>query len=217
MTKLSLTPEQLLTTTRSVRKRLDLTRPVEREVLEECLAIAQQAPVGSDLECRHFVIVTDPERRAALADMWRRGFEIYKTMPIGAYQLSFPDPARQRRKERMFASVEYLAEHLQEVPVHVIPCLSLNLEGLPRAAQGAMWGSIAPATWSFMLAARLRGLGTCWTNLHLFFEEEAAKLLGIAYPQVTQAALIPVAYTKGTDFRPTLRDPLETMVHWEQW
>ena len=77
--------------------------------------------------------------------------------------------------------------------------------------------SIVPATWSFMLAARARGLGTCWTTFHLAHEREAAELLGIPYEAATQAALIPVAYTKGTDFKPGPRKPLGEVIHWDRW
>ena len=217
MPSLPLTPDELLTTTRTVRKRLDLTRPVEREVLEQCLAIAQQAPTASNAEAGHFVVVTDPRKRQALAAIYRRTLEIYLTSPFAASQITFSDPVRAAAQPRVTSSIEYLGEHLHEVPVHVIPCITGRTDGLPVDVQAAIWGSILPATWSFMLAARARGLGTAWTTLHLTFEEEAAEVLGIPYREVMQAALIPVAYTKGTDFKPVLRRPLDEMVHWETW
>ena len=117
----------------------------------------------------------------------------------------------------MAASADYLIDHIHEVPVHVIPCISPRTDGLSGPAQSGAWGTIAPATWSFMLAARARGLGTAWTTFHLAHEREAADLLGIPYDRVMQIALIPVAYTLGTDFKPAPREPLETMVHWERW
>lgn len=212
-----LSPDELLTTTRAVRRRLDLTRPVERPVLEECLAIAQQAPNAGNIQAWHFVVVTDPARRAALADLWRRGFAIYKTLPIAASNITFDDPARNAAQARIMTSAEYLAEHLHEVPVYVIPCIAGRTDGQPVVMQSAQWGSIAPATWSFMLAARARGLGTSWTSFHLFFEEDAAALLGIPHAEVMQAALLPVAHTTRTDFKPARREPLHTMVHWEAW
>ena len=217
MPSLSLTPDQLLTTTRTVRKRLDLTRPVEREVLAQCLAIAQQAPIGSNAESGHFVVVTDLHKRQALAAIYRRSLARYLTSPFAASQVTFSDPRRAAVQPRVTSSIEYLGEHLHEVPVHIIPCITVRTNGLPVDAQAAIWGSILPATWSFMLAARARGLGTAWTTLHLTFEEEAAEVLGIPYREVMQAALIPVAYTKGTDFKPVLRRPLDEMVHWESW
>ena len=214
---LPLTLDELLTTTRAVRTRLDLSRPVEREVVLECLAIAQQAPTASNMQNWHFIVVTDAEKRAALAELYRKGWEHYVTMPIAAPNLRFTNPAHTAMQARIMASLPSFIEHFHEIPVYVIPCLSGRCEGQPALIQSAMWGTIAPAAWSFMLAARARGLGTLWTSLHLLFEEEAAHLLGIAYADVMQACLIPVAYTQGTHFKPGWREPLDTIVHWETW
>ena len=211
---LDLNPDELLTTTRAVRRRLDLTRPVERRVIEECIAVAQQAPNGSNTQRWHFVVVTDPEKRAALAKLYRKGSESYFSRPSPP---AHADPAEEEERRRLLASANFLVDHIHEVPVHVIPCFNGRPEGLPAQAQAARWGSIIPATWSFMLALRARGLGSAFTTFHLAFEEEAARLLGIPFAKVTQAALIPVAYTKGTTFRPGPRNPLPTMVHWEVW
>jgi nitroreductase len=208
---LDLAPDELLSTTRAVRKRLDLERPVEREVLEECLGLAQQAPTASYSQGWHFVVVTDADKRAALADLWRRGGAGYLEHRREESQAAGGQIAR------IVDAVLHLAEHLQEVPVHLIPCVEGRTDGLPAWRQASRWGSIYPALWSFMLAARSRGLGTVMTTFHLMFEQEAAELLGIPYEQVMQAALVPVAYTKGTDFKPGRRAPLETMVHWERW
>jgi len=216
-TLLSLTLDELLTTTRAVRKRLDLNRPVEREVILECLAIAQQAPTASNMQNWHFVVVTDPGKRAALAEIYRKGWDVYLTMPIAAPNLHFANPAHEAMQTRIMTTVEPFIEHFHDIPVYVIPCLSGRSDGQPAVIQSALWGSIAPAAWSFMLAARARGLGTVWTCLHLFFEEEAAQVLGIPYAEVMQACLIPVAYTQGTRFKPGWREPLETMIHWETW
>lgn len=212
MTTLPLTPDEVLATTRAVRRRLDLTRPVDREVLDECLALAQQAPRASNIESRAFVLVTDAEKRAALANLWRRGMERYlRRMPsVG------PDEPR-TSQERIFAGVQYLGDHLAEVPVHLIPCVHGRLDWKSALAQSGAWGSIAPATWSFMLAARARGLGTCWTTFHLMYEEEAAGILGIPYAEWTQIALVPVAHTLGTDFKPGPREPLSAIAHWDGW
>jgi nitroreductase len=207
---LELTPDELLSTTRAVRRRLDLGRPVEREVLEDCLRLAQQAPTGSYKQDWHFVVVTDPGLRAGLAELWRRGGDKYL--------------ARVERPEempgmigRVLGGVFHLRDHLHEVPVHVVPCIEGRTDGKGAFAQASRWGSVLPATWSFMLAARSRGLGTVWTTFHLAHEQEAAELLGIPYEEVMQAALIPVAYTIGTEFKPAQRAPLETMVHWNRW
>ncbi len=211
---LDLTPDELLTTTRAVRRRLDLTRPVEREVIEECIGLAQQAPSGSNAQRWHFVVVTDPVKRAQLAVLYRKGAESYfseNSPPTGG------DPKREAERTRLRASARYLVDHVHEVPVHVIPCFNGRTEGLPAQAQAATWGSIVPATWSFMLALRARGLGSVYTTFHLSSEEEAARLLGIPFEQVTQAALVPVAYAKGTAFRPGPRKPLSSMIHWNGW
>jgi nitroreductase len=152
--KLPLGPDELLSTTRAVRRRLDLTRPVEPEVLEECLALAQQAPSGGLSENWHFVVVTDPEKRARLAELWRSGGEQYLARRTAAGGT----PSEQL--VRIGRSVRHLMEHLHEVPVHLIPCVEGRTDGKPAALQAGAWGSILPATWSFMLAARSRGLGT---------------------------------------------------------
>jgi nitroreductase len=212
VTLLPLSPDDVLATTRAVRRRLDLQRPVERDVIEECLSLAQQAPRASNIEWRAFVVVTDAERRAALADLWRQGMKRYlaRTAPNAPAEPS-------GTLSRIRSGVEHLGNHLHEVPVHVIPCVRGRLDGLPALRQSGLWGSIAPAAWSFMLAARARGLGTCWTTFHLMYEQEAAGILGIPYEEVTQTALIPVAYTLGTDFKPGPREPLDALVHWDRW
>jgi nitroreductase len=209
---LPLSTDELLSTTRAVRKRLDLERPVEREVLEECLRLAQQAPAAGYREDWHFVVVTDPERRQALGELWRRFGARY----LGGQR---PDPSVELppATRRLLDSVWFLVDHIGDVPVHVIPCIEGRTDDKPIAYQASRWGTIVPAVWSFMLAARSRGLGTCWTTFHLAYEREAAELLGIPYDEVMQAALIPVAYTVGTDFRPARRQPLDTVVHWDAW
>jgi nitroreductase len=209
-TMLDLTPEEVLATTRSVRKRLDLERPVEREVLEECLRLAQQAPTASYAQNWHFVVVTDAAERAALGELWRDVAGPYLDRRAAA-------AAADGHVARIGDAVRYLAEHIHEVPVHVIPCVEGRTDGAPAAVQASRWGSIMPAAWSFMLAARARGLGTVWTTFHLRHEREAAEILGIPYDKVMQAALIPVAYTIGTQFKPAARKPLDTMVHWDRW
>jgi nitroreductase len=206
--RLELSPDELLSTTRAVRKRLDLERPVEREVLEECFRLAQQAPTASYRQDWHFVAVTDAAKRAALAELWREAAAAYMRRPPRVEGAQGP---------RIRDAVTHLAEHLHDVPVHVIPCVEGRTEDAPAVAQAATWASIIPAAWSFMLAARSRGLGTVWTSFHLFYEREAAEILGIPYDSVMQAALIPVAYTVGTDFKPGPRKPLETMLHWDRW
>jgi nitroreductase len=186
---------------------------VEREVLEECLKLAQQAPRASNVERRAFVVVTDAEKRRALAELWRRGMERYLRRVPDVPAQSEPRTSR----ELMTSGVRYLGEHLHEVPVHVVPCVLDRLDGKAALAQSGAWGSIAPATWSFMLAARARGLGTVWTTFHLMHEQEAAEILGIPYEHVTQTALVPVAYSLGIEFKRAAREPLENFVHWNGW
>ena len=212
----SLIVDEVLTTTRSVRKRLDFTRPVERQVLEECLAAAQQAPSGGNLQTWGFVVITDRDRRVALADLYRQGYHTFLSTPI-AEAMGYGNPNVEPAQRRVTASIDYLVTNLEKAPVFVIPCMAPRAQGLPIALQHAIYGSIMPAAWSFMLAARTRGLGTCWTIFHLYYEEAAAHLLGIPYAEVMQVALLPVAYTQGSAFRPGPRKPLETLIHWETW
>jgi nitroreductase len=211
---LDLSPDELLSTTRCVRRRLDLERPVEREVVEECLRLAQQAPTAGYAEDWHFVVVTDPDRRRALADLWRSGARRYLGADDPTVLLAAELPPDRRR---LVESVLHLYEHLHEVPVQVIPCIEGRTDGKSLLSQAGRWTTIAPAAWSFMLAARSRGLGTCMTSFHLFLEQEAAEILGIPYADVMQTALLPVAYTIGTDFKPARRKPLDTLAHWDSW
>ncbi len=214
---LNLTPDELLTTTRAVRKRLDFSRPVPQTVIEECLAVALQAPVASNLESRHFMVVTDTATKAAIAELYSKAWAWYETAPGGAVMAEFSTAARTAVQQRVVGSARYLADHLREAPVFVIPCIPARVEQLGVVAQATRYGSIVPAAWSFILAARVRGLGTCWTTLHLLYEREVAELLGIPYGEVTQVALLPVAYTKGTTFKAGPRDPLTELVHWGRW
>ncbi len=214
---LPLNPDELLTTTRAVRKRLDLQRPVELEVVMECLDIAMQAPTGSNSQGWHFMVVTDPDKRAQLAEMYRRGFSLFYGDPDAAIAGMPQDDARYIATQRkVVSSAQYLAEHLHEVPVFMIPIIEGRLEEGPVALHASMWGSLLPAVWSFCLAARGRGLGTCWTTLHLIEEEASADLLGIP-DNCTQGALIPVAYTKGTDFKAAPRKDNSDFVHIDGW
>lgn len=217
MSTLDLTVDQLLTTTRSVRKRLDFSRPVEPEVIRECLEIALQAPTGSNVQGWHFVVVTDAEKRKALADVYRKGWSLYRSNATSGKQPTYKTEQRAQTQQRILNSSDYLAEHMQDAPVMVIPCIHGRTDGAPSAGQAGVWGSILPAAWSFMLAARARGLGSAWTTLHLLFEQEAAAVLGIPYEKIMQTALLPVAYTLGTDFKPAPREALDNVLHWDQW
>mgnify|MGYP000392139632 FL=1 len=209
------TVDSLLTTTRSVRKRLDLSRPVPLDVIERCIEIAIQAPTGSNAQNWHFVVVTDASKRKQLADLYRQAFELYRELNQNAPQLQEGDPRREQTL-RIVDSATYLAEHLHEVPVHIIPCVEGRAEHGPVVMQASLYGSILPAAWSLMLALRARGLGSAWTTLHLMYEKEAAALLGIP-EHVTQTALLPVAYFKGEDFKPAKRLPVRRFISLNQW
>jgi nitroreductase len=207
--------DQLLTTTRSVRKRLDFSRPVPREVVERCLEVALQAPTGSNAQGWHFYVVTDAAKKQGLADLYRKAFELYATNPAFRPQYAADDP-RSGQRPKVEDSARYLAEHLHEAPLLLVPCVEGRVESAGVLAQASIYGSILPAAWSFMLALRARGLGSAWTTLHLMYEKDAAKLLGVP-DTVTQCALLPVAYTRGTDFQPAKRLPLSRVLHWDRW
>jgi nitroreductase len=210
-----LTPDELLTTTRAVRRRLDLARPVERELLEECLEIALQAPTGGNRQRWSFVVVTDPDRKAGLAELYRRGFDHYRTDGLDGRgrRGSTPSP----EQARVLRSAMHLRDHMHETPVLLVPCIRPRTDDRPIVEQASAFGSIMPAVWSFMLAARARGLGTTMTTVHLFHEREAAEILDIPFDRVMQVALIPVAHTIGTGFTPGRRRTLDEVVHWDGW
>jgi nitroreductase len=202
--------DRLLSTTRSVRRRLDLDRPVKPDVLIDCIRLSQQAPTGSNNQGWRWVIVTDPAKRAALA-------ELYRAAGIGYLERQSEKAAQGSQLKRVMGSAVWLAQNLEKVPVHVIPCIEGRLSSeAPAIAWAGQMGSIFPAVWSFQLALRSRGLGSVLTGLHLASEQKAAELLGIP-DDVMQVALLPVAYTKGTDFRPAERPAPETIVHWDAW
>ena len=214
---LPLDPDELLSTTRAVRKRLDLERPVDPALITECIEMAAQAPTGSNAQGWHFVVVTDPAKRERLAELYREGFQAFYGDPEAAIAgMPQEDAEYIATQRKVVDSARYLAEHLGEVPVHVIPCIEGRFENGPVMLHASIWGSLLPAAWNFCLAARARGLGTCWTTLHLVKEQEAAELLGIP-DNVMQGALIPVAYTKGTDFKPGARRDLSRVVHHDGW
>lgn len=205
--------DHLLTSTRSVRKRLDFSRPVPRDVIEKCLEIALQAPTGGNQQNWHFVVVTDPVKKKGLADLYRRGWDIYTQMqrpPMPA------DDPRTSQLPRVVDSAQFLTDHFHEAPVMIVPCVEGRVETLPPFVQASTYGSILPAVWSLMLALRSRGLGSAWTTIHLMYEKEAAALLGIP-DGYTQAALLPVAYYTGSDFKPAKRLPLASVSSWNTW
>lgn len=204
--------DEALTTTRAVRKRLDLTRPVPRDVIEECVGLAFQAPNGSNRQLYQWVIVDDADTRRSMATIYNEALVDYGKRST-APKLDFAAPAT----ERLMTSVEHLKQHMHEVPVLVVPTIAGRLDDASIAEQAHLWGSVLPSVWSFMLALRSRDLGSVWTTAHLAHEARMAELLGIPYAEVTQAGLFPVAYTVGTDFKPGPRADLDEHVHWNGW
>ena len=176
-----------------------------------------RAPTGGNRQNWHFVIVTDAEQRRAIGDLYRKGWELYRNLPMNAPDALAKMPEKAATQCACWTPPNYLAEHMHEAPVLFIPCIWGRMDSAPSAAQAGQWGSILPAAWSFMLAARAPWPGHVWTTVHLFFEREAAEVLGIPFEKVTQTALIPVAYTQGTDFAPAKREPLDTVLHWDRW
>ncbi|MBW2272136.1 MAG: nitroreductase family protein [Deltaproteobacteria bacterium] len=211
---LDLSPEALLTTTRTVRKRLDFERPVERETLEACLETALQAPNGSNMQLWRWVVVDDRARVAELAAIYAEAIRDYAAQVEGTGFYAAGGPPGM---DRITESVMHLAENLHRAPALVVPCIAGRLEKCDVFMQASLWGSILPAAWSLMLALRLHGLGSAWTTVHLNREQEAAELLGIPYDDYTQAGLFPVAYTIGSEFRPAPRQPLSKVLHWNRW
>jgi nitroreductase len=197
--------QDVLTTTRAVRRRLDLSRPVDPEVIRACLTVALQAPTGGGRQHWRWVVVTDARLRGAIA-------EIYQA----AFAARYGSPEEQAADSPTLASARFLAANLARVPVLVIPCLELSGAGLPPGNQAGVWGSLLPAAWSYMLAARDRGLGTAWTTVALDREQEVADVLALP-ASVRQGALIPTAHTTGPGFRPAARIPLESVLHVNGW
>ena len=200
--------DEVLSTTRAVRRRLDLSRPVEREVILECLRLAVQAPTGGNTQDWRWLVVTDADKRAAIAELYNSAGAEYLANAAKAAD----DP----QTRRVYESAAAVTSILADVPVHVIPCIERRFDRAPLVVEATAYASIIPAAWSFLLALRSRGLGSVWTTLHLAKEREVAQLLGIP-ATVTQIALFPVAYTVGTDFKPAKRPPVETITSWNTW
>jgi len=213
--QLGLSVDEVLTTTRAVRKRLDFDRPVDRETVMECLQIALQAPTGSNRQGWQWVFVTDPDKKRALRDIYAERFAAYRAMPRPSYS---DGDVRAERADHVADSAQYLADNFHRAPVLMIPCL----EGRPAegvAGTAGYWGSLLPAVWSFMLALRERGLGSAWTTLHLPNDGDAraAEVLGIPHDRFSQAGMFPIAYTQGTDFKLAKRLSPEEVSHWDTW
>jgi nitroreductase len=220
--QLNLSIDELLSTTRAVRKRLDFDRPVSMDLIKECMELAVQAPTGSNAQGWQFVFVTDPDKRAAIGDYYQQAFSIYREMPVAIHKLhaDSDDSSLTASQTRSASSADYLADNMGKAPVLMIPCIAGrtdNEAGANVLSQTATLGSVIPAAWNFMLAARARGLGSAWTTLHLMHEKAIADLLGIPFDDFMQVALIPIAYTRGTAFKPAYRPPVETIMHVDSW
>ena len=218
--------DEVLTTTRAVRRHMDFDRVVEPEVIEECLRLAQQATMGSNQEDWQFVAVTEPTRKEAIAALYRDVWLETVEKPLKAQRPDTvarldpglrSDPAQQARQKRVLASVKYLVDRLQRVPVLVFAC---SAKPVPKTVLGdrasGYYGSIFPIAWSFQLALRSRGLGSVMATAIVFHAEKLAKILQL--PEGTHPiTMIPVAYTDKLDFKPAYRRPLEEILRWEQW
>ncbi len=207
--------DDVLRTTRSVRRRLDLTRPVERDVVEECVRIALQAPNGANEQSWAWVLVDDPATKAKMADIYQRGMIRHGELTARGEILKVEGP--DTGSPAMGRSTQHLTEHIGEVPVLLVPTIGERYGRDSTFQQASKWGSILPAVWSLMLALRSREMGSAWTTIHLHLEEEMADLLGIPFPQHTQAGLFPIAYTIGTDFKEAERSYSESRIHWNRW
>jgi nitroreductase len=212
---LPLDPDQLLSTTRAVRKRLDFTREVPRDLVRECVAAALQAPTGSNVLTTQFVVVTDEDKRREVGRIYGEVYAGYRASAgyPGKLTEGAAETADAKTRMRVASSADYLGEHMGEAPVLVLSCSV----GPNRDAAKAATGNVMPATWSFMLAARARGLGTAWTSMHLSREKDVADVLGIPFDTVAQAVLTPLAFTKGTDFKPADRPEPDAVIHWDTW
>lgn len=211
--KLGLSVDEVLTTTRAVRRRLDVTRPVSRELIEECLEIALQAPNGSNRNTWRWIVVDDPDMIRKLADEYKAAMGLLNdgSMPT-ENPLGTSD-----RDAKVLASAYALVEKLPHMPAVLIPLMPGRPDGKDVVAQASMWGSIVQAVWSFMLALRERGLGSIWATVTTRREKEIAELLGIPYDEYTQVGFFPIAYTEGTDFKKAWRKPVSEVLSYNRF
>ncbi len=208
--------DHVLKTTRSVRLRLDFERPIDPAVIEECLEIALQAPTASNSQQWQWVVITEPDKVAAVAEVYRKSFNVLAARPPEERPSYGADDSRTQQSEKVTRSATWLAEQMHRCPALLLACINGRVEDQGAMTQAGVYGSILPGAWSFMLAARARGIGMAWTTLHIRHEDEVAALLGIP-ADVTQAALFPMAYFTGEDFQPAPRVPLKEVVHWNSW
>jgi len=208
--KLNLTVDEVLSTTRSVRKRLDMSKPVPRQVIEECLELALQAPNGSNRNDWRWVVVDDKEKIAKLGNIYRATMADINR----AYRM---DVGIDPHHSALMSSVAALVDSIDRAPAMVVPLMMGRAEGKSAMEQAAMWGSVIQAVWSLFLALRERGIGAAWTTITLQREREVADLLSIPFDQYTQVGLFPIAYTIGTDFKKAWRKPLSEVLTYNQF
>ena len=215
MALLDLGPDELLSTTRAVRKRLDFSKSVPDDLVRECVAMALQAPSGGNEIAMRFVVVRDRAMVAAIADVYAQCWDMYTASPGFAGKIKRDTTELQAQQSRVADSATYLSQHMAESPVLVLGCTtSRRLEGVPAAQAASSLANILPAMWSFMLAARARGLGTAWTTIHLAMEQAVADIVNIPFDTMQQVCLSPLAFTRGTDFKPAIRPDPDTVIDW---
>lgn len=218
---LPLNPDQLLSTTRAVRKRLDFDQPVPDELIRECVGLAMQSPSGSNNMTMQFVVVRDPAKREAIGEVYRQCYSMYQQMD-GVYIRSIDkgDSDSNAQQQRSADSADFLGDNMGRAPALVLGC-TIGMRTEATGGMGMMvssvMGNVLPAMWSFMLAARARGLGTSWTTVHLMMEQQVADILGIPFDSVQQVCLSPLAFTKGSDFKPAARPSPDSILHWDGW
>ena len=214
MNELELSFEQVLTTTRAVRKRLDVSRKVPRVLLEECLELAFQAPNGSNKNMWRWIIVDDPEMVAKLGEEYRAAMGI---LGSGQQTSQFSDTKGVHAEDRLLESAYALADKIGHMPALLIPLMPGRADGKSVVEQAAMWGSIVQAVWSFMLALRSHGLGSCWATVTSRREREIAAILGIPFDEFTQVGMFPIAYTIGTDFKRAWRKSVDEVLTYNRF
>jgi len=198
--------DRLLSTTRSVRKRLDFDRPVPDHIIFECIDLAEQAPSGGNDASRRWIVVKDPTTKARLGDIYRRS---------GSFMTDVADrlDGTGHSKEQVFSSSAYLVDNFAKAPALVIAAIWGIHDDSGRPG---LFDSVLQAAWSFNLALRARGLGTTWTTMLNANVDDLAGILEI--PEgVTTVVTFPVAYTIGTDFRPAARRSASEITYFERW
>lgn len=207
--------DEALTTTRAVRKRLDLAHPVPDDIIAQCIEIATHAPSGSNRQGWHFVVITDEEKRRQIGAHYKRSFDAYYESQMAALDHA-PDSPERVQLAKVLDSARYIGDHMGDAPALILACADGRVENAGAMAQAAFYGSIIPAAWSLILALNARGIGTAWTTLHLRYADEVAALLGLP-ANVTQVMLTPVGYLKDGPSKRGPRKPARERTYWNAW